>query len=133
MQLETPRFLLLLQYNNLMSPSVTPAVTSACYSPFASASLSSSSLSTPSSSSSSSSHHHHHHPDLDASLLCSLQEELVLKNLKVRVENRGELTISFCGSKERDEDNMLCEMDVTLPPRNDRDVSAVKVLHCSCC
>ncbi|XP_029207608.2 uncharacterized protein LOC114971230 [Acropora millepora] len=46
----------------------------------------------------------------------SLQEELVLKKLKVRVVNRGVLTISFCGSKERDEDNMLCEVDVTLPP-----------------
>ena len=48
-----------------------------------------------------------------------------MRNLNVRVENRGELTISFCGSKERDKDNMLCEMDVTLPPpRNDPDVRA---------
>ena len=42
--------------------------------------------------------------------------------------NQGELTISFCGSEERDEDNMLCEMDVTLPPStNDLDVSVVKM------
>ncbi|XP_044171363.1 uncharacterized protein LOC114948882 [Acropora millepora] len=49
-------------------------------------------------------------------LLVRLQEEPFLKNLPVRVENQGVLTISFCGSKERDEDNMLCELDVTLPP-----------------
>ena len=42
--------------------------------------------------------------------------------------NQGELTISFCGSEERDEGNMLCEMDVTLPPStNDLDVSVFKV------
>ena len=40
--------------------------------------------------------------------------------------NRGVLTISFCGSKERDEDNMLYEVDVTLPPpTNDPDVSFI--------
>ena len=79
--------------------------------------------STSSSSSSSSS------SDPNVSFLCSLQEELVLRSLKVRVVNRGILTISFCGSKERDEDNMLCEMVVMLPP-NDPDVSAVNVLRC---
>ena len=76
-------------------------------------------------------HHHHRHPhppDPDDSFLCSLQEELVLKNLKVRVVNQGELTISFCGSEERDEGNMLCEVDVTLPPSaNDLDVSVGKM------
>ena len=42
--------------------------------------------------------------------------------------NQGELTISFCRSEERDEDNMLCEMDVTLPPStNDLDVSVFKM------
>ena len=42
--------------------------------------------------------------------------------------NQGELTISFCGSEERDEGNMLCEMDVTLPPSaNDLDVGVFKV------
>ena len=42
--------------------------------------------------------------------------------------NQGELTISFCGREDRDEGNMLCEMDVTLPPStNDLDVSVFKV------
>ncbi|XP_074621200.1 uncharacterized protein LOC141879796 isoform X5 [Acropora palmata] len=55
-------------------------------------------------------------------LLVRLQEEPFLKNLPVRVENQGVLTVSFCRSKERDEDNMLCELDVTLPPSiNDPD------------
>ena len=40
--------------------------------------------------------------------------------------NQGELTISFWGSKERDEDSMLCELDVTLPPpTSDPDVSFI--------
>ena len=77
---------------------------------------------------------YHHHPEPNVSFLCSLQEEVCLRNLNVRVEKRGELTVSFCGSKERDEDNMLCEMDVTLPPStNNPDVSAVKMFPFSCC
>lgn len=53
-----------------------------------------------------------------------LQEEPYSKNLKVRVVDQGELTVSFCRSQNRDEDNMLCELDVTLPPpSSDPDVS----------
>ena len=39
----------------------------------------------------------------------------------------GELTVSFRKNQEQDEDNMLCELDLTLPPPtfNDPDVSAV--------
>ena len=43
-------------------------------------------------------------------------------NLKVLVENRGKLTGSIYGSQERDENDTLCERNVTLPPRNDTDV-----------
>ena len=60
------------------------------------------------------------------SFLCRLQEEPFLRNLPVRVDNQGVFTVSFCGSKERDEDNMLCELDVTLPPSiNVPDVSFI--------
>ena len=63
-------------------------------------------------------YHHHIYPDF--SLVCRLQKELHLQNLRVRVEKEGDLTISFCGSQELDENNMLCEMDVELPPpKND--------------
>ena len=38
----------------------------------------------------------------------------------------GELTVYFYKNQEQDEDNMLCELDLTLPPTfNDPDVSAV--------
>ena len=68
-------------------------------------------------------YHHHIYPDF--SLVCRLQKELHLQNLRVRVEKEGDLTISFCGSQELDENNMLCEMDVELPPpKNDPALAA---------
>ena len=53
------------------------------------------------------------------------------RHLKVRVENRGELTVgSFCESKERDKDNTICEMDVTLPhSRKYPDLSVLCTYH----
>ena len=39
----------------------------------------------------------------------------------------GDLTVEFCSSQERDEEKMLCELEVELPPRSsnpsDPDVS----------
>ena len=54
------------------------------------------------------------------------------RHLKVRVENRGELTAgSFCGGKELDKDKLLCDMDVALPTsRSDPDISVVKIYYC---
>ena len=51
---------------------------------------------------------------------CQLDDSCL--DLKVLVENRGKLTVSICGSQERDKNNILCELNVTLPPRNDTDV-----------
>ncbi|XP_068705851.1 uncharacterized protein [Montipora foliosa] len=57
----------------------------------------------------------------------SLQDEPFLKSLKIRVENRGDLIVSFFKSQEKDEDNMLCELEVTLPPqRADPDKTPVE-------
>ena len=58
---------------------------------------------------------------MDVSFLCRFQEHSRLK-LKVLVEDQGQLTASICGSQERDEDDILCEPNVTLPPRNHTDV-----------
>ena len=60
----------------------------------------------------------------DTSFIFRLQDEPFLKYLKIRVEKRGDLIVSFFKSQERDEDDMLCELEVTLPPqRADPDVS----------
>ncbi|XP_068705853.1 uncharacterized protein [Montipora capricornis] len=57
----------------------------------------------------------------------SLQDEPFLKGLKIRVENRGDLIVSFFKNQERDEDDMLCELEVTLPPqRADPDKTPVE-------
>ncbi|KAK2560327.1 Nephrocystin-3 [Acropora cervicornis] len=48
-------------------------------------------------------------------------------DVKVLVENQGQLTASICGSQEGDEDDILCELNVTLPPRNDNDKTPVEV------
>ncbi|XP_015747896.1 PREDICTED: uncharacterized protein LOC107327669 isoform X3 [Acropora digitifera] len=66
-------------------------------------------------------------PERLQGLYVRLQKELYLQNLRVRVEKEGDLTISFCGSEELDENNMLCEMDVELPPpKNDPVLAADK-------
>ena len=54
-------------------------------------------------------------------LLGRFQETSSL-DLKVLVQNQGQLTASICGGQEPDEDDILCELNVTLPPRNDTDV-----------
>ena len=59
--------------------------------------------------------------NVNFSFLCRFQEPSCL-DVKVFVENQGQLTASICGSQERDEDDILCELNVTLPPRNDNDV-----------
>ena len=47
-------------------------------------------------------------------------------NVPVYVMKRGALTVEFCSSRDRDEDNLLCEMEVTVPPQQrDPDVSVV--------
>lgn len=47
-------------------------------------------------------------------------------NVPVYVMRRGALTVEFCSSRDRDEDNLLCEMEVTVPPQQrDPDVSVV--------
>ena len=51
---------------------------------------------------------------------CQLDDSCL--DLKVLVENRRKLTVSICGSQERDTNDILCELNVTLPPRNDTDV-----------
>ncbi|XP_015747898.1 PREDICTED: uncharacterized protein LOC107327669 isoform X4 [Acropora digitifera] len=67
-------------------------------------------------------------------LYVRLQEEVYLKNVDVCVQNRGKVTVSFYETKERDEDNILCKMNVYLPPSpNDPDVSFLKMFHYSCC
>ena len=54
------------------------------------------------------------------------RDEAFFKSLKVHVISRGDLTVEFCSSQERDEEKMLCELDVTLPPpSNDPDVSDI--------
>ncbi|XP_067035087.1 uncharacterized protein [Acropora muricata] len=45
---------------------------------------------------------------------------------KVLVENQGKLTASICESHERDEDDTLCALNVTLPPRNYTDKTPVE-------
>ncbi|XP_068737301.1 uncharacterized protein [Montipora capricornis] len=47
----------------------------------------------------------------------SFQDEPFLKSLQISLVNPGDLTVSFYGSQERDEDNMLCELEVQLPPQ----------------
>ena len=59
--------------------------------------------------------------NMNFSFLCRLQERSCLV-VKVLVENQGQLTASICGSQEGDEDDILCVLNVTLPPRNDNDV-----------
>ena len=59
--------------------------------------------------------------NVNFSFLCRFQEPSCL-DVKVFVENQGQLTASICGTQERDEDDILCELNVTLPPRNDNDV-----------
>ena len=55
------------------------------------------------------------------------EDDECLKNLKVNVIEHGDLTVEFCSSQERDEEKMLCELEVELPPRSsnpsDPDVS----------
>ena len=47
-------------------------------------------------------------------------------NVPVYVMRRGALTVEFCSSRDRDEDNLLCEMEVTVPPQQrDPDVRVV--------
>ena len=47
-------------------------------------------------------------------------------NVPVYVMRRGAVTVEFCSSRDRDEDNLLCEMEVTVPPQQrDPDVSVV--------
>ena len=58
---------------------------------------------------------------MNFSFLCRFQEHSCLYP-GVLVENRGKLTASNCGSQERDKDDTLCELNVTLPPRNYTDV-----------
>ena len=48
------------------------------------------------------------------------------KSLLVRVVEEGDMTISFYSSQEEDEDNMLCVLEIVLPPKSD--VSDVKIL-----
>ena len=59
--------------------------------------------------------------DMNFSFLCRFQEHSC-QDPKVLVENRGKLTASNCGSQKRDEDDTICELNVTLPPRNYTDV-----------
>ncbi|XP_068704314.1 uncharacterized protein [Montipora foliosa] len=47
----------------------------------------------------------------------SFQDEPFLKSLQVRVEKRGDLTVSFYRSQEKNVDNRLCELEVPLPPQ----------------
>ena len=58
---------------------------------------------------------------MNVSFLCRFQEPSCL-DVKVLVESQGQLTASICGSQEGDEDDIICELNVTLPPRNDNDV-----------
>ena len=58
---------------------------------------------------------------MNFSFLCRFQEHSC-QDPKVLVENRRKLTASNCESHERDEDDTLCELNVTLPPRNYTDV-----------
>lgn len=47
-------------------------------------------------------------------------------NVPVDVIKRGALTVEFCSSRDRDENNLLCKMKVTVPPeQRDPDVSLV--------
>lgn len=47
-------------------------------------------------------------------------------NVPVDVIKRGALTVEFCSSRDRDENNLLCKMKVTVPPeQRDPDVSIV--------
>ena len=56
----------------------------------------------------------------------SFQEDYCWKNLNVQLVAGEELTVWFCKKQERDEDNMLCILDLTLPPTfNDPGVSVV--------
>ena len=59
--------------------------------------------------------------NMNVSFLCRFQEPSCL-DVKVLVENQGQLTASICGSQERDDDDILCELNVTLPPGNDNGV-----------
>ncbi|XP_068705821.1 uncharacterized protein [Montipora foliosa] len=47
----------------------------------------------------------------------SFQDEPFLKSLQIRVEKRGDLTVSFYRSQEKDVNNRLCELEVPLPPQ----------------
>ena len=47
-------------------------------------------------------------------------------NVPVDVITRGALTVEFCSSRDRDENNLLCKMTVTVPPQQrDPDVGVV--------
>ena len=50
-------------------------------------------------------------------------------DVNVLFENQGQLTASICGSQEGYEDDILCELNVTLPPRNDNDVKLCFVIN----
>ncbi|XP_068705818.1 uncharacterized protein [Montipora foliosa] len=56
-------------------------------------------------------------PERLPSLHVSFQDGPCLKSLQICIENRGDLTISFYRSQERDDDNRLCELKVPLPPQ----------------
>ncbi|XP_074606327.1 uncharacterized protein LOC141859379 [Acropora palmata] len=49
-------------------------------------------------------------------LYVRLQDDVFLQNVDVCVQNRGKVTVSFYKTKERDEGNRLCKMNVKLPP-----------------
>ena len=58
--------------------------------------------------------------------LSSFLDDAACKNIMVQVISSGDLTVEFCRSQEKDQDKMLCEMELTLPPYvGDVDVSAV--------
>lgn len=59
-------------------------------------------------------------------IFSSFRDDPFCLNVKVDVRSAGDLTVEFFSSSERDENKLLCEMDVTLPPQSsDPDVSAV--------
>ena len=53
----------------------------------------------------------------ESSFIFSFQDEPFLKSLQIRVEKRGDLTVSFYRTQEKDVNNRLCELEVPLPPQ----------------
>ncbi|XP_068705849.1 uncharacterized protein [Montipora capricornis] len=50
----------------------------------------------------------------------SFQDPFFQKSLLVRIERKGVLEASFHSSLEEDEDNMLCKLEMILPPKSDK-------------